>query len=218
MVMSSWCLRDLPESGHITSLAISGMMMIGVSVAFCVGDLIVDPAGSEKTWFACCIVSANMSYVNFCWWALRLILACGVLGVTALADVVLNLRCEFGVVLVITVGWIALAGVVPCTTLRGETDICTLGGAPMSLISKRGDVVSFLRVGSAPSKIAANRWRATMCSSPTWQNGSAGCGLSKACVHFLAAWVANSLHDGNGNGTCVGGNQLFLPPFHFLCK
>jgi hypothetical protein len=27
-VMSSWCLSDLPVSGHITAFAISGMMMI----------------------------------------------------------------------------------------------------------------------------------------------------------------------------------------------
>jgi hypothetical protein len=39
----------LPESGHITALAISGMMMIGVYVASRGGDLIVDPVGSEKT-------------------------------------------------------------------------------------------------------------------------------------------------------------------------
>jgi hypothetical protein len=41
-------LRELPDSGHITALAISSMMMIGVSVALCVGDLIVDPVGGEK--------------------------------------------------------------------------------------------------------------------------------------------------------------------------
>jgi hypothetical protein len=33
---------------HITAFAISGMMMIGVSFDFCVGDLIVDPVRSEK--------------------------------------------------------------------------------------------------------------------------------------------------------------------------
>jgi hypothetical protein len=40
---------DLPDSGNITTLAISGMMMIGVSVASYGGDLLVDPVGSEKT-------------------------------------------------------------------------------------------------------------------------------------------------------------------------
>jgi hypothetical protein len=41
-------LRDVPDSGHITALSISGMTMIGVSVASCGGDLIFDPIGSEK--------------------------------------------------------------------------------------------------------------------------------------------------------------------------
>jgi hypothetical protein len=50
----------------------------------------------------------------------------------------------------------------------------------MSLISIRGDVVSFFHAGSTPSKIAANRWRASICVSPTWQDGPAGCGLSNA--------------------------------------
>jgi hypothetical protein len=48
MVMSSWCLRDFSYSGYITALAISGMIMIGVSVALYFGDLIVDPVESEK--------------------------------------------------------------------------------------------------------------------------------------------------------------------------
>jgi hypothetical protein len=216
MVMSSWCLRDLTDSGHIAALTISGMMMIGISVASCVGDLIVDPVGSEKTWFSCCIVYADISFVELCWWVLRLITACGVLGVTFLAGVVLNLRFEFGFLLAITVGWTALAGFVPFTTLGGETSICTLGGAAISLISHRGDVVSFLRAGSAPSNIADNRWWASICSFPTLQNGPAGFGLSKACVNCLDAWVDNSLDDLNGNGTFVGKNQLFLPHFHFL--
>jgi hypothetical protein len=38
----------LPDSGHITALAISGMMMICVSIASCDVDLIVDHVGSEK--------------------------------------------------------------------------------------------------------------------------------------------------------------------------
>jgi hypothetical protein len=80
------------------------MVMIGVSFVFCVGELIVGPVGSDNTWFACCIAYANMSFVKFCWLALRIIIACGVLDVTALADVGLNLRCEFGVVMVVTGG------------------------------------------------------------------------------------------------------------------
>jgi hypothetical protein len=66
MVMSSWCLRDLPDSGHINALAILGMTMIGLSFASSVGNLIVDPDGSEKACFVCCIVSGNMSFVKFC--------------------------------------------------------------------------------------------------------------------------------------------------------
>jgi hypothetical protein len=52
-------------------------------------------------------------------------MGCGVLGVTALAlaDVVLNLRCEFGVVMVVAVGCITLEGVAPFITLGGETAI-----------------------------------------------------------------------------------------------
>jgi hypothetical protein len=77
---------------------------------------------------------------------LHLIIACGVLGVTALAGVVISLQCEV-VVLVMTVCVTALAGVVPlCITLGGETYICTLGVA--SLISHRVDIVSFLRARS----------------------------------------------------------------------
>jgi hypothetical protein len=94
----------LHESGYIAALAISGIMMIGVSVASRGDDLIVDPVGSENTRFACCIVSANMSFVKFCWCVLRLIKSCGVLGVTTLAGVILYLRCEFVVVLVIKGG------------------------------------------------------------------------------------------------------------------
>jgi hypothetical protein len=97
-------LRDFSESGHIAALSISGMMLIGVSVASRGGDLIVDHNGSENTLFACCIVSANMSFVKFCWCMLRLIIACDELGVTALSGVVLDLLCELGVVLVITGG------------------------------------------------------------------------------------------------------------------
>jgi hypothetical protein len=88
-------------------------------------------------------------------------------GCTALAGVGLNLRCEFGVVIFITLGCITLEGVAPFITLRGETDIRTLGGASLSLISNRGYIASFLRVDSAPSKIAASRLIASICSSPT---------------------------------------------------
>jgi hypothetical protein len=53
-------------SGNITALAILGMMMIDVSFVFFVGDLIVGHVGSENTLFACCTVSANISFDKFC--------------------------------------------------------------------------------------------------------------------------------------------------------
>jgi hypothetical protein len=84
-------IEYLHVSGHITALAISGMMVIGVYFVLFVGDLIGGPVGSENTWFACCIVSANISFDNFCWCALRLTMECGVLGVNTLAGVGLNL-------------------------------------------------------------------------------------------------------------------------------
>jgi hypothetical protein len=154
-------------SVHITALAISGMMVIGVSCALFVGNLIVGPVGSDSSWFACCTVYANLSFDKFCWRALHLAMGCGVLGITGLAGVGLNLRCEFGVVMVVTVGCITLEDVAPFITLGGETAICTLGGALLSLILNRGDIVSYLRAGSAPSKIAPSRLRASICSSPT---------------------------------------------------
>jgi hypothetical protein len=92
---------------------------------------------------------------------------CGVLGITDLAGVALNLWCEFGVDMFVTVGCINLGGVALFITLGGETGRCTLGGASLSSSSNRGDVASFLRAGSAPSKIAASRLRASIYLSPT---------------------------------------------------
>jgi hypothetical protein len=39
---------NLPDLEHITTLAISGMMMIVASISFRVVDLIVAPVGSEQ--------------------------------------------------------------------------------------------------------------------------------------------------------------------------
>jgi hypothetical protein len=67
-------LSEFTDSGHITTLTISGMMMIGVSVACSVGDMIV---GVKKH---------DLLVVLF---LLRLIISRGVLSVTALVGVVL---------------------------------------------------------------------------------------------------------------------------------
>jgi hypothetical protein len=123
-------------------------MIAGVSFASFVGDRDVGPVGKDKTWFACCTVSVNMSCDKFGLCALRLTMKCGVVGVTALHGVGINLRCEFGVVMCVSVGCITLRGVAPFTTLQGETAICTLGVASLSFISNRGEGASFCRAGS----------------------------------------------------------------------
>jgi hypothetical protein len=56
----------------------------------------------------------------------------------------------------------------------------------------------------APSKISAKRFNANVCSSPTLQNGPAGCGCNRAWVSSVAALVANSCVEGNGNLKCSG--------------
>jgi hypothetical protein len=61
-------------------------------------------------------------------------------GVTALHGVGLNRRCEFGVVMCVAVGFLALRGVASFITLRGETVMCTLGGVSLSMISMWGKV------------------------------------------------------------------------------
>jgi hypothetical protein len=55
----------------------------------------------------------------------------------------------------------------------------------------------FMRV--APSKISAKRFNDHVCSSPTLQNGPAGCGCNRAWVSYVAALVAKSCVEGNGN-------------------
>jgi hypothetical protein len=52
--------------GHITALAISDMMMIGVSFVSFSGDRIDGTIGYDNTWFACCTVSLNLSFHTFC--------------------------------------------------------------------------------------------------------------------------------------------------------
>jgi hypothetical protein len=62
----------------------------------------------------------------------------------------------------------------------------------------------------APSKISAKRFNANFCSSPTWQNGAAGCGCNNAWVSSLAAWVASSCVERNGNLNFYGKNSTVL--------
>jgi hypothetical protein len=50
-----------------------------------------------------------------------------------------------------------------------------------------------------PSKISAKSFNANVCSSPTLQNGPAGCGCNRAWVSSVAALVAKSCVEGNGN-------------------
>jgi hypothetical protein len=50
-----------------------------------------------------------------------------------------------------------------------------------------------------PSKISAKRFNANVCSSSTLQNGPSGCGCKRAWVSSVAALVAKSCVEGNGN-------------------
>jgi hypothetical protein len=59
-------------------------------------------------------------------------------AVTALQGVGLNLRCEFGVVICVTVGCTTIGDVPSFGTLRRETVICTLIGVKLSTISTLG--------------------------------------------------------------------------------
>jgi hypothetical protein len=65
-------------------------------------------------------------------------MACGVGGDTALLWVVCVLRCEFGVKSDDVVCCATLCGVALFRTLRGETVICTLGGASLPTVSAGG--------------------------------------------------------------------------------
>jgi hypothetical protein len=67
-----------------------------------------------------------------------MIIGCGVQGVTALHGVGFNLRCEFGVVICVTVGCTTLGGVAAFGTPGGEPVIYTFGGVSLSVISTWG--------------------------------------------------------------------------------
>jgi hypothetical protein len=92
---------------------------------------------------------------------------CGVEGVTALNRVGCNLRCQFGAVSCVTVGCTDLRSVAAFGTLGGETVICTLGGASLSMLSTGGGVAFDLCDGRAPSKIFANCSSMSILSWPT---------------------------------------------------
>jgi hypothetical protein len=98
-VMSSLCFNDLPVSGQITALAISGMMLICPFFDGCTMTGVFDgTSGKENTRFACCKVSSNMSCYRLSGTELRLVMRCCVIGVTNLCGVVCSLRWEFGVI------------------------------------------------------------------------------------------------------------------------
>jgi hypothetical protein len=77
--------------------------------------------------------------------------------------------------------------------------MCTLGGASLPTISAGGVTTLDLCDRVAPSKILAKSVNANVCSSPTLQNGPAGCGCKSAWVSSVAAFVASSCVEGNGN-------------------
>jgi hypothetical protein len=198
-VMSSWCLSDLPVSGRITAFAISGKTMIlllPLSFVEFWGSWFVE---MEKQWFAWLIVSAIMSWDKLCCCpALHRTITCGVGGVTACLGGVCYLRWEFGVECDDVVGWGGICCAFVFATLGGETVFCTLGSAAFSTPSVGGiTTFDFCRV--APSKISAKRFKANICSSPSLQNGPAGCGCNRAWVSSAAAWVAKFWAEGNGN-------------------
>jgi hypothetical protein len=108
------------------------------------------------------------------------------------------MRCEFGVRSDDVVCCASLCCVAVCCTLGGETVICTLGGASFPTVSAGGiTTLDFCRV--APSKISAKHLNSNVCSSPTLQNGPAGCGCNSAWVSSVDALVANYCVEGNGN-------------------
>jgi hypothetical protein len=181
-VMSSWCLSDLPVSGQITALAISGKMMtwlLPLRFVEFLGSWFVE---MEKQWFAWLIVSAIMSWDKlWCCPALRRTITCGVGGVTARLAGVCCLRWEFGVEYDDVVGCGGIYCAVVFATLGGETVFCTLGGAAFST-PLVGGITTFDFGRIAPLKISARRFKAIVCSSPTLQNGPAGCGCNSAWV------------------------------------
>jgi hypothetical protein len=108
------------------------------------------------------------------------------------------LWCEFGVKCDDVVFCVTLCCVAVFCTLGGETVFCILGGKLFPTVSVGGiTTLDFCRV--APSKISAKRFNANVCSSPTLQNGPASCGWNRAWVSYVAALVAKSCIEGNGN-------------------
>jgi hypothetical protein len=75
---------------------------------------------------------------------------------------------------------------------------------------RRGGITTLDLCRVAPLNISAKRFNASVCSSPTLQNGPAGCGCNSAWVSSVAAFVASSCVEGNGNLKFSGKIQLFL--------
>jgi hypothetical protein len=96
------------------------------------------------------------------------------------------------------VGCVVICCAVVFATLGGETVFCTLRGAK-NFTLWAGGITTFDFSRVAPSKISAKRLKANVCSSPTLQNGPAGCGCNRALVSSAAALVANSCAEVNGN-------------------
>jgi hypothetical protein len=102
-------------------------------------------------------------------------------------------------------------------TLGGETVFCTLVGASFPAVSAGGSQLSLCdRV--APSNISAKCFNANSCSSPTLQNGPAGCGCNSAWVSSVAALVANSCVEGNGNLKFSGKKSTVSTMCHAHCR
>jgi hypothetical protein len=122
----------------------------------------------------------------WCWWCYHSSVGC-----------VCVLRCEFGVKCDDVVCCVTLCCVAVFCTLGGETVLFTLGGALFPTVLAGGiTTLDFCRV--APSKISAKCFNSNVCSSPTLQNGPAGCGCNGAWVSYVAALVAKSCVEGNG--------------------
>jgi hypothetical protein len=200
-VMSSWWFSDLPVSGQITAFAISGKMMTSVLALGC--WVYLGWTEMVKQWCASFIVSAIISWDKFCCLALRRTMTWGVWGVTIYLTGVFCLRCEFGVDCDGEMSWREICSVSVPATLGGGTVVCTLWDALFSIPSL-GASGFFVFLGFADTKILANRFKAIVCSLPTWQNGPTGCGCNRACVRSDAAWVAKSWDDGNGKVNFCG--------------
>jgi hypothetical protein len=218
-VMSSWCLSDLPVSGQITAFVISCKMMTSLLLLRVFEFWVFGCAEMEKQWFSWLIVSAIISWDKLCCClALRPTMTCGVCGVTARLAGVFCLRWEFGVECGDVFGWGDICCAVVFATLGGENMVCTLWGAVFSTPSV-GVTITFDFRRLAPLKILARRFKAIVCSSPTLQNGPAGCGCNRAWVRSVAAWVAKSWAQGNGKVIFSGKNSTvstILSPLVFV--